>query len=123
MLKKLFNGEFPLRTTFWKYGVLGLIILYYAFKMFKSLAGYYGRGSNWLNIFQNISIHKLAGLNVAWVLSYLAISVFLMIYSYGIIKGTWKSAAAYEKSAWLAQLARLIIISIVAIIWYIIIKG
>lgn len=123
MLKKLFNGEFPLRATFWKYGVLGLTILYYAYKMFKSLAGYYGVGSNWLNFFRNISINRLAGVNAAWVLCYLAISLFLMIYSYGIIKGTWKSAAAYEKSAWLAQLARLIIIGMVAVIWYIIIKG
>ncbi len=123
MLKKLFNGEFSLRATFWKYGVLGLTILYYAYKMLKSLAGYYGIGTNWLNFFRNLNITKLANLNVAWFLGYLAISLFMIVYSYGIIKGTWRAAAAYEKSAWLAQLARLTIIGMVAAIWYIIIEG
>ena len=123
MLKKLFNGEFALRTTFWKYGVFGLIILYYVYKMFKSLAGGYAVGANWIHFFQNISIKSLAGVNAAWVLSYLTISLFLIIYSIGIVRGVWRAAAAYDKSIWLAQLARIFIISIVGVMWYIVITG
>ena len=123
MLKKVFNGEFPLRTTFWKYGVFGLIILYYAYKMFKNLAGSYANGSNWVYIFRNFSVSGLANVNAFWVLTYLAVSLFLVIYSYGIIKGIWRSAASYDKSIWLAQLARIIIIGMVSTIWYLIIEG
>ncbi len=123
MLKKLFNGELPLRVAFWKYGVLGLTILYYIHKMFRSLAGYYASGNNWINFFKNFNISNFSQINVVWLLCYFATSLFLIIYSCGIIKGIWKSAANYDKSIWLAQLARLIIVTIVVVIWWVIIKG
>ncbi len=123
MLKKLFNGELPLRVTFWKYGILGLTILYYAHKMFRSLSGYYAKGSNWINFFRNFNISNFTHINAAWLLCYFAVSLFLVIYSVGIVKGIWKSAATYDKSVWLAQSARIIIIAAVVSIWWIIIRG
>lgn len=123
MLKKLFNGEFPLRITFWKYGVLCLTVLYYIHRMFKSLAGNYAHSNTWLNLFNNLSVANLAKVNAVWVLGYFAVTVFLAVYSYGMIKGIWRSAAAYDKSTWLAQLAKIIIVIIIAVIWYGIIKG
>lgn len=121
MLKQLFNGELSLKATFWKFGVFGLIILYYAYKMFKSLAGIHGNGFNLASIFNGFSVSWLANLNVAWILAYLAISLFLIIYSLGIIKGIWRASAAYDKSIWLAWLARFFILGLVALVWYLII--
>jgi len=123
MLKKLFNGELPLRVAFWKYGILGLIILYYIHKLVKSFAGEYAYVHNWLNFFRNISVSRVASVNTIGVISYFAILLFLLIYTTGLIKGIWKSSAAYDKSIWWAQLSRLIIVIMSAYIWYTIIRG
>lgn len=123
MLKKLFNGEFSLKATFWKYGIFGMVILYYAFKMFKNLAGINGKGFNLSSILHNFSVSWLANLNAVWIIAYLAISLFLIIYSFGIIKAVWRSSAVYDKSIWLVWLARIFILVIVASVWYLIIQG
>lgn len=123
MLKKLFNGEYSLRATFWKFGIFGMIILYYGYKMLKNLAGNNINGNNLLNIVRNLNVNGFANLNAFWLITYCALAVFLVIYSYGIIKAVFKTSANYEKSVWLAWLARLGILATVAIVWYMIIYG
>lgn len=123
MLKKLFNGEYPLRATFWKFGIFGMVILYYAYKMLKSLAGNNINGYNLLHIIRNLSIDGFAKINAFWLIAYCAVSVFLVIYSYGVTKAVFKTAEAYEKSSWLAGLARIGILATVALTWYMIIYG
>ena len=49
MLKKLMDGEFSLTDTFWKFGVLGLIVSVFIIRFFGSLLA-----------------HKLAGVSL-WV--------------------------------------------------------
>ena len=97
--------------------------MFSCFKMFKSLAGIHTRGFNLSGIFRNFSVSWLANLNAAWILAYLAVSIFLIIYSFGIIKAVWRSSAAYDKSIWLVWLARVFILVLVASVWYLIIQG
>ena len=123
MLKKLFNGEYTLRATFWRFGIFGMIILYYTYKLLKSWAGNNINGYNLLHIIKNLSVEGFARINAFWLIAYCAVSVFLVIYSYGIIKAVFKTAAAYEKSSWLAGLARLGILTTVALTWYMVIYG
>ncbi len=123
MLKKLFNGEYSLRATFWKFGIFGMVILYYAYKMLKNLAGNNINGDNLLYIVRSLSVEGFARINAFWLLAYCAITIFLIIYTFGIIKAVFKTAAAYEKSVWLAWLARLGILITVALTWYMIFTG
>ena len=48
----------------------------------------------------------------------MATFLVLVGYSYKIIIAVWRSAAAYDKSIWLAQLARIGIVLTVFAIWY-----
>lgn len=123
MLKKLFNGEYPLRATFWKFGIFGMVILYYTYKLLKSLAGNNINGYNLWHVVKSLNVNGFAQINAFWLIAYCAVSVFLVIYSYGIIKAVFKTAAAYEKSSWLAGLARLGILTTVALTWYMVIYG
>ncbi|MBQ8677082.1 MAG: hypothetical protein IJ529_01275 [Alphaproteobacteria bacterium] len=123
MLKKLFNGEYALRATFWKFGIFGLVILYYAYKMLRRMAGSNADGYGVINAFRNLNVTGVASLNVFWLLAYWTVALFAVIYSCGIIKAVFKTAANYEKSIWLAQLARIGILVAVAWMWYMIIYG
>lgn len=119
MIKKLFNGELSLGATFWKYGVLVMIILHYALKMFASLlSSYIGNNSifsYFMNHFHFIDTPKLS---LLWTLCYIATFVIMIIYSYKIIGAVWKSSSKYLKSVWLVHLSRLGILMVVFMSWY-----
>ena len=119
MLTKLFKGELSLGATFWKYGVLGLIILYYALKMFASFLASYLKGRTIYDFFMHhFHFVYTSKISLWWALCYVATFLLLLSYSYKIIIAVWRSAANYDKSIWLAWLARIAIVLLVVFIWY-----
>ena len=119
MWAKLFRGELSLGATFWKYGVLGLVILHYVLRMFESFLNTYLKGRSIYDFFMH-HFHLVYSpkMSLWWALCYMATFVLLLSYSYRMVVAVWRSAAAYQKSVWLAQLARIGIFIIVAVIWY-----
>ena len=119
MLTKLFKGELSLGATFWKYGVLGLIILYYALKMFASFLASYLKGRTIYDFFMHhFHFVYTSKISLWWALCYVATFLLLLSYSYKIIIAVWRSAANYDKSIWLAWLAKIAIVLLVVFIWY-----
>jgi len=111
MFGKLARGEYPLGVSFWKFGVLGLIlswiILYVLEKLLYanlggvSLSTYYFRYFGFLHA--NPKVLILTGLHFISLVLY-------AIYSLIVFLGVWRSSAEYEKSVWLKVTARIFII-------------
>ena len=119
MLSKLFKGELSLAATFWKFGILGLIILHYALKMTASLLGQHLRGRSIYDFFMHhFHIVYSSKLSLWWALCYMFVFCILVFYSYRIVIAVWRSAANYDKSIWLANLAKLGILIAVGFVWY-----
>ena len=119
MLTKLFKGELSLGATFWKFGVLGLIILHYVLKIFASFLAAHLKGRTIYDFFMHhFHFVYTSNLSLWWALCYMANFLVLVGYSYKIIIAVWRSAAVYDKSIWLAQLARIGIVLTVFAIWY-----
>ena len=119
MFAKLFKGELSLGATFWKFGVLGMIILHYALKMFASLLSSYLKGKTILDFFFN-EFHFIytSKLSLLWTLCYIATFIILFFYSYKIVVAVWRSSANYNKSPWLVHLSRMGILITVFMTWY-----
>lgn len=119
MIAKLFKGELSLGATFWKYGVLVLIILHYALKMFASLLASYLKGKTiFAFFFSEFHFVYTSKLSLLWTLCYVATFIILLVYSYRIIVAVWRSSASYAKSIWLVHLSRLGILLAVFFTWY-----
>lgn len=118
MFSKLFKGELSLTATFWKFGILGLIILTLAVKVFGALLLGYIKGASifefYIRHFHPIYSPKLS---ILWTLCYVSSLLVLVFYSWNIISAVWKSSAAYDKSIWLSYLARLFILLAVVLVW------
>ena len=124
MLAKLFKGELSLGATFWKFGVLGLIILHYVLKIFASFLAAHLKGRTIYDFFMHhFHFVYTSKLSLWWALCYMATFLVLVGYSYKIIIAVWRSAAAYDKSIWLAQLARIgIVLTVFAICYPLLVK-
>ena len=119
MWSKLFKGELSLATTFWKFGILGLVILHYALKMTASLLGQYLKGRSIYDFFMHhFHIVYTSKLSLWWTLCYMAVFGLLIFYSYRIVVAVWRSASHYDKSIWLANLAKIGILFAVGLVWY-----
>ena len=118
MLTKLFKGELSLGATFWKFGILGLIILHFALRMFASLLATHLKGRTIYDFFMHhFHIVYTSKLSILWTLCYVSSLLILAFYSYKIIIAVWRCAANYDKSVWLAQLARIGILLAVFLVW------
>lgn len=119
MWAKLFKGELPLVETFWKFGVLGLIILKFITKCFGNLLNGYLQGrtiySFFLHYFNPLTSSKLS---ILWTLCYISSLLILAVYSWNILVAVWKSSANYDKSGILRFLARICIILMVVSMWH-----
>ncbi len=114
MYQKLVNGEFGLKETFWKFGVLGIIITDFIVKAFggflaKKLAGisiltYYTKYFNPLKMDSALLI-----LTVCYFVSL----AFFLFYCVSVVRGVWKSSEAYERSIWLRHIARILTLLLV----------
>lgn len=118
MFSKLFKGEFSLAETFWKFGVLGLIVLNVFVKFFAYLLNGYLQGLSIKNyFFHNFHVVDSPKLGILWTLCYLTSLIVLAFYSWNIVLGVWRSANNYEKSGILSFFAKLFILAIVGYIW------
>ena len=119
MWAKLFQGELSLGATFWKFGVLGLIILHYILRVFESFLNTYLNGRSIYDFFMHhFHLVYSSKMSLWWALWYMAAFLLLLFYSYRIVIAVWRSSRVYNKSIWLSQLARIGILIVVAIIWY-----
>ena len=119
MFKKLFDGDLSLGATFWKFGVLGMIILHYALKMFASLLSSHLHGRTIYDFFMyHFHFVNTPKLSLLWTLCYIATFIILIFYSYKIIKAVWKASSKYVKSALLVHLSRLGILIVVFMTWF-----
>ena len=119
MFAKLFKGELSLGATFWKFGILGLIILHYALKMFDSLLSSYLKGKTMLYFFLN-EFHFIytSKLSLLWSLCYIATFIILAVYSFKIVVAIWRCTSSYTKSIWLVRLSRIGILLAVFMTWH-----
>lgn len=118
MLSKLFKGELSLAATFWKFGVLGLIVIKLAVQLFeKLLSGYIPSGSIY-NFFM-YRFHPIysSKMSIFWTLWYISSLLVLAAYSWNIVLGVWRSANNYDKSVWLSFLAKAGILGLLFVIW------
>ncbi len=118
MLSKLFKGELSLGATFWKFGILGLIILKLAVQGFGYLLNGHLQGRTIYNFFfYHFNPITSSKLSILWTLCYVSSLLILAAYSWNIMLAVWRASAAYDKSPILAFLARLGIIGMVVFIW------
>lgn len=116
MYKKLIAGEFGLKETFWKFGVLGtlaglLIVKIFGALLAPRLAGiriydYYTTYFNPFSMDRTILVYTVC---------YLTSLFILLAYNVSMILAVWRSANAYERSPWLSRIAKTIMLLIVYI--------
>ncbi len=119
MFSKLFKGEFSLGETFWKFGVLGLIIINILILFFgRMLSGYLQGHSINEFFFHHFHVINSPKLSILWTLCYVSSLLVLVAYSWNIVLAVWRSAANYEKSVILSFFAKIAIVVVVAYNWY-----
>lgn len=111
MLKKLMAGEFSLSDTFWKFGVLGLIVTVFVVRFFGSMLAQKLSGiSLWMYFTRYFHpLHMNTGILILTV-CYLGCLVAFVIYSVVLLSGIWKSSAEYDKSIWLRHVSRIMML-------------
>ncbi len=118
MLAKLFKGELSLAATFWKFGVLGLIVIRLAVKLFERLlSGYIPTGSIYNFFMYHFHPIYSSKMSIFWTLWYVSGLLVLAAYSWNITLGIWRSAANYDKSVWLSFLAKAGILCLLFVLW------
>ena len=120
MLKKLANGELSLKLTFWAFGLLGFFIFFILTSI--THAGVLrhicplGRacphnlifyiGANFINLLIKGSQSGI----MLYLVFHILLSASFAIYVYITLRGLWKSAEAYEGSAFWKWSAKIILI-------------
>ena len=107
MIKKLMDGEFSLKETFWKFGILGILVLSFSVRFFEYLLDKrihnVGLADYYLHYFSPIRPDALA---ILWTLCYLSTMYLFLYYSVAEIMGIWRTSAGFERSALLKHLIR-----------------
>lgn len=111
MLKKLMAGEFSLSDTFWKFGVLGLVIVVFVVRFFGSMLAQKLAGiSLWLYFTRYFHPLKMNTGILVLAVCYLGCLAAFVFYSVVLVSGTWKSSAEYDKSIWLRHVSRIMML-------------
>ncbi|MFV0626823.1 MAG: hypothetical protein ACK5N8_05700 [Alphaproteobacteria bacterium] len=119
MFKKLIEGKFSLGETFWKFGVLGLIIVnivsVISSRMLSNKLGRISISDYYLKYFHPLKIDN--GVVVLTIFNIASLFV-LVFYSFTILLATWRSSREYDKSAWLRHVSRLLMFLMVFVCLY-----
>ena len=108
MFKKMVAGELGLGTTFWKYGVLFLLILTFITKFFeKLLHRQTGSADLWYFFRHHFNLFRSDPMIILWTLCYASAVIGIFYYAINFTGGLWRSSAKYERSSWLKNMARL----------------
>lgn len=118
MLSELFKGKLGLGSTFWKYGVAGLLILKFATLVFDKMLAAYLRGRTIFWYFSHqFNLIYSSYQAIVWALCYVICVAGLALYSWVMVVAVWKSSAVYDKSVWLRHLSRIGILLMVLWVW------
>ncbi|MBR1825809.1 MAG: hypothetical protein IJ770_04400 [Alphaproteobacteria bacterium] len=123
MLKKLANGEYSLKITFWIFGVLGLFFFCLITNMTHNsvLRMICPRGiicgksvilytlSNIISVFLNGG-YLLTGVGIHFL-----ISTIFVVYAYILLRGLWKSSASYDGRAFWSVCAKFVLILLILV--------
>lgn len=108
MIKKLMDGEFSLKETFWKFGILGILVLSAAVRFFEYMLDKriknVGLTNYYMHYFSPIHPDAMA---ILWTLCYLSTMYLFLYYSVAEIMGIWRTSAGFERSALLKHLIRI----------------
>lgn len=116
MLKKLINGELGLKSTFWKFGFLGLIILRIFVKVFEALLNNRLRGISVVEYYSKyFNPLKMDTLALVLTIGYLSCLFIFFSYSIMVVLGVWRSSSSFEKSGILRFFSRLFVLVLVSL--------
>lgn len=118
MFGKLVYGQYSLKETFWKFGVLGIFICALAVKIFNAFLSQKLKGISLGYYYTHyFSPLNLDGMVLFLTIGYLLCSFILIAYSVMLLLGVWRSSAEYDKSIWLRHISRLAILGVIYAGW------
>ncbi len=110
MFGKLVYGQFSLKETFWKFGIMGVFLVSFITKIFGL---FLNQKLNGMAISYYYT-HYFSMLNIDNMILFLTIAYFVGIFALGLYSimvalGVFRSAKEYDKSVWLGHIAKLFI--------------
>lgn len=116
MLTKLRKGEYSLAASFWKFGILGLLVGYVVLYIIERILNYYLGGMSLMRFYMgHFSLLNINSTIVVFTILHAISLVLYLIYSGIVFLGVWRSAHEYNKSSWLKWLARIFIMMAIAV--------
>ena len=114
MFGKLVYGQFSLKETFWKFGVMGIFLVSFVTKIFGA---FLNQKLNGMAI-KYYYTHYFSMLNINNMILFLTIAYFVCLLALGLYSvmvwfGVWRSSKEYDKSIWLGHIARLFILVVI----------
>lgn len=114
MFGKLVYGQYSLKETFWKFGVMGIFLVSLTTKIFGA---FLNQKLNGMSV-KYYYTHYFSPLNMDNMILFLTIAYFvcltaLILYSIMLWFGIHRSAKEYDKSIWLRHIARLFVLLII----------
>lgn len=116
MLKKLLSGEFSLKETFWKFGILGILFFRVVSRVFEILLDNRIMNRRIIDFFfHHFNPVKPDIWAILWTLCYLFMTMFFFYYSIAVWLGIWRTTADFERSALLKHLIRMIMFIFISV--------
>lgn len=114
MFGKLVYGQFSLKETFWKFGVMGIFLVAFVARNFGK---FLNQELNGITI-KYYYTHNFSMLNINNMILFLTIAYFVCLFALGlysvmVLFGVCRSAKEYDKSAWLGHIAKLFILGVI----------
>lgn len=114
MYKKLIGGEIGLKDTFWKFGIMGMLLILFVVKVFGSLLAPKLAGISILRYYTTyFNPFKMDTSMVVYTVCYLTSLGIFLFYSISMLFAIWRSSANYERSVWLRHISRLIMFAFI----------
>lgn len=118
MIKKLINGEYSLKITFWLFGIIGIFIFNIITNISHNSAlniickqNSYCPKSILLYTLKNMVFIFLKGdILITYIGIHFLFSIIFGVYCYLLLRGLWKSSASYEGSIFWSLCAKCILI-------------
>ena len=114
MFGKLVYGQFSLKETFWKFGVVVIYLLSIVTKTFGSILNKKIQGLPikyyYTHYFYPVNFDSEV---LTFTIIYFVLFSALSLYSIMVLFGVWRSSREYDKSIWLRHIARLFILLVI----------
>lgn len=118
MFKKLANGEYSLKITFWLFGVLGLFLLNIitnmthnsVLRMICAKGALCSQSVILYTLSHLVQIFLSGGRLMTALGVHILLGAVFVVYTYILLRGLWKSSASYEGRAFWAVCAKLVLV-------------